>query len=62
MQVVIAVKKNILNKIMIAKKTDLISHLYSIVLDIKELLMSGKYSKKTKVVNFYNNKIKNRFV
>ena len=36
MQVLIAVKKDILNKVIIENRTDLISHPYCIVLDILE--------------------------
>ena len=44
MRVLIAVKKDILNKVIIENWTDLVSHPYCIVLDIRELHpVSGKY-------------------
>lgn len=63
MQVLIAIRKNILNKIIIKNWTDLVSHPYYIVLDIRKLnLVFGKSSRMTKVVNLYNNKINNRCI
>ena len=60
MQVLIAVKKYILNKVIIENRTYLISHPYCIVLDIKELNpVSGKFLRKTKIVNLYDNKVGN---
>ena len=62
MRVLIAVRKDILNKVIIENRTDLVSHPYCIVLDIRELNpVSGKYSR-TRVVNLYDNKIGNRCV
>lgn len=62
-QVLIAVRKYILNKVMIENRTQQVSYLYCIILDIKELnSISGKYSKKTKVVNFYDNKVGNKYI
>ena len=61
MRVLIAVRKDILNRVVIENRTDLISHLYCICLDIKELdLQSGKRLRKTRVVNLYDNKIGKR--
>ena len=63
MQVLIAVRKDILNKVIIENRTDLVSHPYCIVLDIKELnSVSGKISRRTRVVNLYDNKIGNGYV
>lgn len=60
MRVLIAVKKDILNKVIIKNWTDLVSHLYCIVLDIREFNpVSRKYSRRTRVDNFYDNKIGN---
>lgn len=36
MQVLITVRKNILNKVIVENQTDLVNHLYYIVLDIRE--------------------------
>ena len=58
MRVLVAVRKDILNKVIIENRTDLVSHPYCIVLDIKELHPSfGKQSRRTRVVNLYDNKI-----
>ena len=63
MQVLIAVRKDILNKVIIENQTNLVSHLYCIVLDIKELnQVLRKYSRRTKIVNLYDNKISRRCV
>ena len=58
MQVLIAIRKDILNKVIIENRTDLVSHPYYIALDIKKLnQVSRKYSRKTQIVNLYDNKI-----
>lgn len=58
MRVLIAVKKNILDRVIIDNQTDLISHPYSFCLDNKEFdLKSEKCLRKTRIVNFYDNKI-----
>ena len=63
MRVLVAIKKDILNKVIIENRTDLVSHPYCIVLDIRERNpTSEKYSRKTRVVNLYDNKIGNRCV
>lgn len=63
MRVLIAIRKDILNKIIIENGTDLVSHSYYIVLDIRELdLSSGKYSKRTRVINHYDNRIGNECI
>ena len=61
--VLIIIKKDILNKVIIENRTDLISHPYYIILDIREYNpISEKYLKKTRIVNFYDNKIDNGYV
>lgn len=63
MRVLVAVRKIILNKVIIENRTDLVSHPYCIVLDIKELNpLSRKYSERTRVINLYDKKIGNRCV
>lgn len=63
MQVLITVKIDILNKLIIENWTDLVSHLYCIVLDIRKFNpVSRKYSKSTRVDNFYDNIIGNGYV
>ena len=58
MRVLIAVRKNILTKIVIDNQTDLVSHLYYLILNIKELHPCfGKVLKRTRVVNLYDNKV-----
>ena len=60
MRILISVQKDILNKIIIENQTDLVSHPYYIVLDIRECNpTSKKYSRKTRVANLYDNKIGN---
>ena len=59
----IAVKKYILNKVIVENRTNLVSYFYYIVLDIRELNpVSEKYSRKTRIVNLYDNKIGNGYV
>lgn len=63
MQVLIAVKNDILNKIIIISWTNLVSYPYCIVIDIRKLnSVSKKFSKKTKVINLDNYKIGNKYV
>ena len=53
-----AVRKDILNRVIIDNRTDLASHPYCLVLDIKELYpVSRKILRKTRVVNLYDNKV-----
>lgn len=60
MLVLIIVKKDILNKLIIENRTDLISHLHYILLDMRECNPGfRKYLRRTKVVNFYDIKIGN---
>lgn len=61
--VLIVVKKDILKKIIIDNQNNLVYYLYYIILDVKKRnLGSRKYSKKTKDVNLYNNKTRNRYI
>ena len=54
-----AVKKNLINKIIVDHKTDLVNYPYSILLEIRELDPRSKRSgKKTRVDNVYNNWIR----
>ena len=63
MRVLMIVKKDILNKVIIENLIDLVSHPHCIVIDIREFNpVSGKFSRKIKVVNFYDNKIDNRCI
>ncbi len=58
MRVMIAVRKNIPNNIIVENRTDLISHPYCICLDIKEIHpQTEKRLRKTRVINLYDNKI-----
>lgn len=58
MQVLKVVKNDILNRIFKKNCTDLVSHLYCSVLDIKELYSFLKnVLKKSRIVNLDNNKV-----
>ncbi len=62
-RVLTAVRKDILYKVIIDNQTDLASHPYCSVLDIKELHpLSRKVLRKTRVVNLYDNKVGKRQV
>ena len=53
MRVLTAVREDILDNVIIENRTDLVSHPYCMVLDIKERNpVSGNYSRKTRVVIF----------
>lgn len=57
-QVLIVVKKDILNRVIIDNQIDLISHLYYFCSNIQEInLKFGKILRKTKIVNLYNKKV-----
>lgn len=52
MQVLITVRNDILNKVIDENWTNLVSHLYFIILNIRKLnLISGESLRKTRVVN-----------
>lgn len=54
----IVVRKNLVDKILVDHKTDLVKHPYFILLEIYELdLRSKKLGKKTQIVNVYDNRI-----
>lgn len=57
-RVLVAVRKDILNKIIVKNQTDLVSHPYCMALDITEFgsLLSGR-KRKTRIINVYDNKI-----
>ena len=58
MRVMIAVRKDIPNTIIVENRTDLISHPYCICLDIKEIdEQTERRLRKTRVINLYDNKI-----
>lgn len=58
MQVSTTVRKDIVSKIIIENRTNLVSHPYCMVIDIKKLHpQSGKSLQKTRIVNLYDNKI-----
>lgn len=60
-QVLTVVKKDILSKIVIENQTNLVSHLYCMVIDIRELdLRSEKSLKKTRIVNLYDNQFRKK--
>lgn len=50
-----AVEKDLGDKIMVDHRTDLIHHLYFLLLEIRELDQSKKPGRKTQMVNVYNN-------
>ena len=58
MRVLMAARKDILSRVVVENRTDLISHPYCMVLDIRELdPQSGKRLRRTRVVNLYDNKV-----
>ena len=60
-RVLIAVRKDLLNKIIVENRTDLLSHSYGMVLDITEGQIHRKSRRrKTRIVNIYNNKLGKR--
>ena len=53
-----AVRKDMLHRVVIDNRTELVSHPYCSLLDIKELhSLTRKVVRKTRVVNLYNNKV-----
>ena len=62
-QVLVAIRKDIFNKVIIKNYIDLVRHLYYIILDIKELnLVSENFSRKTNIINLYDNKVYNKCI
>ena len=58
MRVLTTVRKNILNRVLLENRTDLVSHPYCTVLDVKEFHpLSGKVLRRTRIVNLYDNKV-----
>ena len=58
MRVLLAVKKEILDRVIINNRADLISNSYCLYLDIKEVdPKSGKNLRKIRIVNLYDNKV-----
>lgn len=58
MQVLMAVKKDILHKVIINNQTDLVSYPYCFDLDIQELhSLTQKVGRKTRVFNLYDDKV-----
>ncbi len=58
MRVLTAVRKEIVNEVIIDDRTDLASHPYCMVLDLKEPYReSGKRPRRTRIVNLYDNKL-----
>ena len=54
-----AIKKNLADKIMLDHRTDLINHLYFMLLEIRKLnVKSKKLDRKIQVMNMYNNRIR----
>lgn len=53
-----AMRKNLIDKIVIDHRTDLVNHPYFILLEIRELNPQSKRpGKKTQMVNIYNNQV-----
>ena len=58
MRVLTAVRKDMLSKVVVENRTDLVSHPYCMVLDIREPHpQAGKAFRRTRVVNLYDNKV-----
>lgn len=61
MQVLVAVRKNIFNKVIIDNQTDLVSYLYCLVLNIQKLyIFLKKVLTKTRIVNLYNKEVRKK--
>ena len=59
MRVMTAVRKDLLNKIVIEHRTDLVNHPYFILFEIQDLDQQSKRpGKKTRVPNAYDNRVK----
>lgn len=57
MRVLTAIRKDIVSKIIVENRTDLVSYPYCMVNDIREPYPQGEKFKRTRVVNLYDNKI-----
>lgn len=60
MRVFTAVRKDIVNQVTVENRSDLTSHPYCLILDLKETYpeSSKKLPRKTRVVNVYDNKLR----
>lgn len=57
-RVLTAVKKELVNKIMVENKTDLVDHPYFLALDIRDMdSRLNKPARRTRVVNAYDNRV-----
>ena len=57
-----AMRKNLVDKIMVDHRTDLVNHPYFMLLEIHELdPQSKKPGRKTRVVNVYDNRVKRSY-
>lgn len=57
----IAIKKDLLNKIIVENQIDLVNYPYSMVLDItKREILAKKQKRKTRIFNVYDNKLGER--
>lgn len=58
-----AVKKELINKIVVDLKTDLVNHLYFMLLEISEFdPRSNKLGRKRWVINIYNNWVRKGYI
>ena len=57
-RVLIAIKKDLLTKIIIKRRSDLVNHPYFLALDVWELHpQSRQKRRKTRLINYYDNRI-----
>lgn len=62
-RIIIAIKKNLVNKIIIDHKIDLVNYLYFILLEIWELYPQSKsFERKTRVINKYDNWVRKSYI
>lgn len=52
-----AVKRDLLNKIIVEHRTDLVNHPYFMLLEIRDLDLSKQPRRKTRVLNAYDNRV-----
>lgn len=63
MRVFMIVRKNIVSKIVIKNRTDLASHPYYIILDFKKSYSEfRKMLRRTRIINFYDNKLREEYL